>query len=140
LTCTRGANEKFATVNNLAVCFAQHPAELPILTTPGTPAEQTREPPAATADREQHLQSAANWANNAHTHAVDVQGEDRTPECDEACAVSLCTLGDIALLLGKPAEARGHFEKSVQLSRELEFAETLERARSGLEEARSRAS
>lgn len=121
-------------MNNLAASFAQHPSHLPVITTmPGAIPDPSQETQPKIVGRKQHLESARNWALNSRAHADDVKGDDRTPECDEACAVSLCNLGDISLMLGKVAEARKHFEKCVAMAKELDIPDAVEQAQAGLE-------
>ena len=122
----------FATVNNLAASFAQHPllapGEAPIDTL------ATSRPPVTPAPtRKDYLESAQRWALNAHKHAVDTKDEARTPECDEACAVSLCNLGDIACLLGDHGEARKRFEQAREVSKLMNFAAGVNQAETGLQ-------
>jgi hypothetical protein len=121
-------------VNNLSAAFAQHTPFLPLIVpTPPTDSPQadpsSQQPPS----REYLLQSALNWATNAYTHAVDVKGEARTSECDEACAVALCNLGEIFAMSGKHAEARRNYEECIKMSKELEFPEGVKQAQAGLD-------
>lgn len=130
-----------APVNNLAASFAQHPSHLPVITTlPGGIPDPSQDSQPAIVGREQHLQSALNWAKNARAHAVDVKGDDRTPECDEACAVSLCNMGDISLMLGKIPEARRHFERCIKMAKDMELPEALKQARAGLDRVMAQSS
>jgi hypothetical protein len=120
-------------VNNLAVTFAQHPP-LPVLTTPlESGSNVTPDPSATPSTRREHIESALNWAFNAYTHAKDVGGEERTAECDEACAVALCNMGDILAMLAKPAEAQRRFEECIEMSKAIDFPDGVSRAQSGLE-------
>lgn len=123
------------TVNNLAASFAQHPTQAPFQTV-ATAAliEQLPSPDSVTAAeaRKAYLETARRWATNANVHATEPQGEQRTAECDEACAVSLCNLGDIAALLGEPDEARRMFERCITMSKSLEFAAGVKQAEEGL--------
>lgn len=128
-------------MNNLAASFAQHPSHLPVVTTlPGAIPDPSQDAEPRIIGRKQHLESARNWARNARAHAADVKGDDRTPECDEACAVSLCNLGDISLMLGKVPEARRHFEKCVKMARDLDFPDAVRQAQDGLERVRAQSS
>jgi len=120
-------------VNNLAVSFAQHPVHIPYQAL--EPAEQTPSSKelASPADaRRAHLEAARRWATNANVHATETQGEQRTPECDEACAVSLCNLGDIASMSGDAAEARRMFEQCIAMSKKLGFTPGIGQAEEGL--------
>lgn len=121
-------------VNNIAACFAQHNVVRPgvaaidsiVIDKSGssaTPAER----------RAAYLEAAQRWATNAKQHATETKGEQRTPECDEACAVSLCNLGDIASLTGKPAEAREFFEQAIAMSKKIGFTPAATQAEAGLE-------
>ncbi len=120
-------------MNNLAVVFAQHPAQPPETTAmeslAAPDASMAAPPPPTRAD---HLETARRWALNAHKHATDTAGEARTSECDEACAVSLCNLGDIAFLLGDHAEARRWFEQGRDMSKKMDFEPGLTQAETGL--------
>ncbi|KAK1754552.1 hypothetical protein QBC47DRAFT_220416 [Echria macrotheca] len=120
-------------MNNIATCFAQHPvlpageaavdAMMKDIETSSDPAVR----------RASYLAAARRWATNAEQHASEPQGEKRTAECDHACAVSLCNLGDIAKLSGNPAEAREMYEKAVALSKSIGFAAGVVQAEAGLE-------
>jgi hypothetical protein len=120
-------------VNNLAVSFAQHPP-LPVLTAPlESGSKATPDLSATQSTRGEHLQAALNWALNAYTHAKAVSGEERTAECDEACAVALCNMGDTLAMLGQPAEARRRFEQCIEMSKAIDFPAGVSGAQSGLE-------
>lgn len=124
-------------VNNLAASFAQHPSHLPVITTlPGAIPDSSEPKAPSIVGRDQHLQSAVNWAKNALAHAKDVKGDARTEECDEACAVSLCNLGDIYLMMGKLPEARKYFERGAKMGKELELQDAVGQAQAGLERVR----
>jgi len=92
---------------------------------------QTVELPPATT-RKELLETAQRWAQNARRHAVETEGEARTPECDEACIVSLCNLGDIASSLGDFREARRQFREARDMSKKFDFADGLRQAEAGL--------
>jgi len=125
----------FDAVNNIAACFAQHPL-LPVGEAPidaqlsealgsqekATPAER----------RTSYLQSAERWAKNAKQHASEPQGDQRSAECDEACAVALCNLAHIANLSGNTGKARRQFEEAGELSRKIGFAQGVSQAEDGL--------
>ncbi|KAK0613476.1 hypothetical protein B0T14DRAFT_280476 [Immersiella caudata] len=121
-------------MNNIATCFAQHP-----IMEPGeAPVDSMMEPlePQASATPEvrkaSYLAAAHQWATNANQHATEPQGEKRTGDCDEACAVSLCNLADIANLAGRPAEARKRYEQAIALSKKISFAPGIAQAEVGL--------
>lgn len=82
--------------------------------------------------RASYLAAASRWAVNAQQHASEPQGEQRTSECDEACAVSLCNLGDIAKLSGNTAHARQRYEQAISLSKSIGFAAGVAQAEAGL--------
>jgi hypothetical protein len=127
-------------VNNLAVSFAQHPP-LPVLTAPLEGAAAAAPDASATpSTRREHLEAAHNWAFNAYTHAKDVGGEERTAECDEACAVALCNLGDILAMAGRPSEARRRFEECIDMSKAIDFPDGVSRAQSGLDRVKEQLS
>lgn len=124
-------------VNNLAVAFAQHPPRAPYETLAGIVTGQTSETPAPTAagqswTRKEHIESAERWAKNALSHAKEPTGEVRTPECDQACAVALVNLGDIAVMSGDYSAARRRYERAIKISEDNEFAEGIKQAQAGL--------
>lgn len=121
-------------MNNIATCFAQHTVVKPGVAaidnvvmgksgSSATPAER----------RASYLEAAQRWATNANQQATEPQGEKRTAECDTACAVSLCTLGDIASLTGNSSEARRMFEQAIALSKTLDFTPGVTQAQEGLQ-------
>ncbi|KAK3684879.1 hypothetical protein B0T22DRAFT_499980 [Podospora appendiculata] len=119
-------------MNNIAICFAQHP-----VMGPGEAAvDAMMAPPSPSATpterRASYLDAAQRWAKNANQHAAEPQGEQRTSECDEACAVSLCNLADIASLSGNPVEARQRFEQAIALSKRVGYAPGVTQAEAGL--------
>ncbi|KAH0532830.1 hypothetical protein TsFJ059_001468 [Trichoderma semiorbis] len=118
-------------MNNLAAAFAQQP-----LYASGTmePSEGLKELLDASmpTTRKECLEAGLNWAQNAYVHAKDVKGDDRTPECDEACAVALCNWGDIAAMLGKTELARKKYEQCIEMSGKMQFPEGLKQAQQGL--------
>lgn len=122
-------------MNNLASSFAQHPTQAPFQTV-ATAAliEELPSPESVSAAdaRKAYLETARRWATNANVHATQAQGEQRTAECDEACAVSLCNLGDIAALLGEADEARRMFERCITMSKSLDFTAGVKQAEEGL--------
>lgn len=122
-------------VNNLATSFAQHPTQAPFQTVAtaamieGLPQGT---PVSAAEARKAYLETAQRWARNAYAHATQPQGDQRTPECDEACAVSLCNLGDISALLGDSDEARRWYERCIEMSKSLGFDAGVKQAQKGL--------
>jgi tetratricopeptide (TPR) repeat protein len=118
-------------MNNLAAAFAQQP-----LYTTGTmePSEGLKElfDASMPTTRKEFLEAGLNWAQNAYVHARDVEGDDRTPECDEACAVALCNWGDVAAMLGKTELAKKKYQECIELSNKMEFPEGAKQAQQGL--------
>ncbi|ROW03158.1 hypothetical protein VPNG_08125 [Cytospora leucostoma] len=121
-------------MNNLAVSFAQHPPRAPYETLAGiVPGEGDAAPPSAEKwTRKDHLESAQRWAKNAYRHAKEPTGEERTPECDEACVVALINLGDIASLAGDAKEARRKYEQSIKISEKYGLTDGIAQAQAGL--------
>ncbi|KAH7326133.1 hypothetical protein B0I35DRAFT_126555 [Stachybotrys elegans] len=120
-------------MNNLSAAFAQHPIYSP------KAAEMTEVDnlkvlfdSSMPSTRAECLEAAAAWARNAYAHGKDVKGEQRTPDCDEACAVALCNWGDVAAMQGKPELARGKYQKCIEMSEKLGFAAGAKQAREGL--------
>lgn len=124
-------------MNNLAISFAQHPPHAPYETLAGiVPGEEN--PPATTITnqpwtRKELLDSAQRWAQNALSHAKEPQGEKRTPECDQACAVALINLGDIAAMAGNRTEARRRYEQGIKVSEKNDYVDGVKQAQAGLE-------
>ncbi|KAF7556232.1 hypothetical protein G7046_g6357 [Stylonectria norvegica] len=118
-------------MNNLAASFAQFPIFSPNLKAPTGAALDASEP-AMPATRKECLEAAENWAENAYTHAEDVKGDDRTPECDEACAVALCNWGDVAALMGKTELARKKYLQCIEMGKKLDFPDAVKQAQGGL--------
>ncbi|KAK4219316.1 hypothetical protein QBC37DRAFT_273195 [Rhypophila decipiens] len=122
-------------MNNIAVCFAQHNVGRPgVAAIDKTVVGEKSGSSATPAERRAaYLAAAQRWAANAKQHATEPKGEQRTAECDEACAVSLCNLGDIASLTGKPAEARQFFEQAIAMSKKIGYTPAITQAEAGLE-------
>jgi hypothetical protein len=78
------------------------------------------------------LASARSWAQQALGTAQKVAGEERTEECDEACAVAICNLGDIAAIAGDVEEAKRRFRESLELSQKISFKPGIAQAKDGL--------
>lgn len=125
-------------MNNLAVSFAQHPPCAPydtlaaVVPDEGSASAPPKGPDNQKWTRKELLESAQRWAKNALSHAKEPRGETRTPECDQACAVALVNLGDIAALAGDAAEARRRYERAIKISEANDFPEGAEQARTGL--------
>ncbi|PMB72424.1 TPR repeat-containing protein P27G11.02 [Beauveria bassiana] len=117
-------------MNNLAASFAQIPASfLTGALSEGLKDIESTEMPKT---RSECLEAAENWAKNAYMHGNDVKGDERTAECDEACAVALCNWADVAAMLGKSGVARKKYEQSIELSNKLEFTDGAKQAADGL--------
>ena len=118
-------------MNNLSATFAQHPIYVP---TQPQPSEALREldDSVMPATRKECLEAALNWAKNAYLHGKDVTGDERTPECDQACAVALCNWADVAAMMGNTDLARRKYNEAIEMSGRLEFAEGVKQAQSGL--------
>ncbi|ATY65753.1 TPR domain-containing [Cordyceps militaris] len=117
-------------MNNLAASFAQIPASfLSGALSEGLKDLESAEMPKT---RPECLEAAENWAKNAYMHGNDVKGDERTPECDEACAVALCNWGDVAAMLGKTAVARKKYEQCIELCNKLDFKDGAKQAADGL--------
>ena len=118
-------------MNNVAVCFAQHPLNRRVetVTPPSTPLANESIP----GTRKELLEAAQNWARNAYQHATVVQEPTRTEECDQACAVALCNLGDVFFMSGEPEEARRKFNEAIAVSDKIGFPAGASQARAGLQ-------
>ncbi|PSR85907.1 hypothetical protein BD289DRAFT_367921 [Coniella lustricola] len=124
-------------MNNLAVAFSQHPPRAPYETIPDNFAgqfDQAPTPPAPgqTWTRKDHIEAAERWAKNALRHAKELKGDARTPECDQACAVALVNLGNIALLSGDHDAARRRFQRAIKVSEDNSFPDGIREAEEGL--------
>ncbi|KAJ4155674.1 hypothetical protein LMH87_000910 [Akanthomyces muscarius] len=117
-------------MNNLAASFAQ----IPVSFLSGALSEGLKDLESAEIPktRPECLEAAENWAKNAYMHGNDVKGDDRTPECDEACAAALCNWGDVAAMLGKSAIARKKYEQCIEMSNKLGFTDGAKQATEGL--------
>ncbi|KAF4809706.1 hypothetical protein CGCSCA5_v011137 [Colletotrichum siamense] len=121
-------------MNNLAVAFAQHPTQASLETISGAPStSDVLFSPDMPTDRAGLLEAAKNWARNAYSHAKDVKGDDRTEECDEACAVALTNMGDIAAMLGNKIDARKRFQQAIEMSKKIGFEPGVAQAEAGLQ-------
>ncbi|KAI8181962.1 hypothetical protein KHU50_012371 [Colletotrichum sp. SAR 10_65] len=121
-------------LNNLAVAFAQHPTQASLETISGAPStSDVLFSPDMPTDRAGLLEAAKNWARNAYSHAKDVKGDDRTEECDEACAVALTNMGDIAAMLGNKIDARKRFQQAIEMSKKIGFEPGVAQAEAGLQ-------
>ncbi|CAK7225983.1 hypothetical protein SBRCBS47491_006073 [Sporothrix bragantina] len=124
-------------MNNLAISFAQHPVHPPYETLVGSvidkPASGASSAPITKEEAQKaYYETAQRWAQNAHQHATDTAGDARTAECDQACAVALCNLGDIAALLGNVREASQRFQEARAMSRAMDFDAGVRQAEAGL--------
>ncbi|CAK7272291.1 hypothetical protein SEPCBS119000_005046 [Sporothrix epigloea] len=124
-------------MNNLASSFAQHPVQPPYETLVGSVIEKPVSGSASSPITKEEAQrayyeTAQRWAQNAQQHATDTAGGARTVECDQACAVALCNLGDIAALLGNVREASQRFQEALAMSKGLDFDAGVQQAETGL--------
>ena len=119
-------------MNNLAVCFAQHPIYSPGMAELTESIKQLTETAALPRTRNECLEAGMNWAENAYMHGKDVKGDERTPECGEACAVALCNWGDVAALLGKTDVAADKYRQCIEMSTKMEFPAGVQQAQEGL--------
>lgn len=117
-------------MNNLAACFAQVPDS--ILSSSLSDGLRHLDNAEMPKTRSGCLEAAANWAENAYMHGTDVKGEERTAECDEACAVALCNWGDVMALLGKASMAKKKYQQCIEMSNKLGFADGEAQATEGL--------
>ncbi|KAI3326211.1 TPR domain-containing protein [Xylariaceae sp. AK1471] len=115
-------------MNNLATSLAQQPVQSPF----NTQSVSATEKPSQAPTRAMLLASARSWALQALGTAQKVTGEDRTEECDEACAVAMCNLGDIAAMAGDIEEAKRRFRESLELSQKIAFEPGIVQAKDGL--------
>ncbi|KAF9777064.1 hypothetical protein IL306_004652 [Fusarium sp. DS 682] len=118
-------------MNNLAASFAQHPIFVPPASEPSEMIKELHDP-AMPATRKECLEAAQNWAKNAYKHAKDVAGNERTAECDEACAVALCNWGDVAAMLGNNDLARSKYKQCIEMAGKLGYPHAVKQAQSGL--------
>lgn len=119
-------------MNNLAISLAQQPIQSPFNAQPAPGKEKSSPSPEQVPTRAVLLSSARSWALQALSTAKKVTGEGRTEECDEACAVAMCNLGDIAAMAGDAEEARRRFLESLELSQRLAFKPGITQAKEGL--------
>ncbi|KAI0445328.1 TPR domain-containing protein [Xylaria telfairii] len=119
-------------MNNLAISLAQQPAQSPLDAQPLPGSEKQGQPATQRPTRAVLLDSARSWALQALNTAKKVTGEARTEECDEACAVAMCNLGDLASMAGDTEEAKRRFSESLELSQKLAFESGIAQAKDGL--------
>ncbi|KAH9900141.1 TPR domain-containing protein [Xylariomycetidae sp. FL2044] len=122
-------------MNNLAISLAQQPINPPVDTT--RPVDGSDESSRQAPTRATLLASAKSWALQAQKTAEKISGEDRTEECDEACAVALCNLGDIAAMTGDIEEAKRRFNECLALSKKMSFEPGIIQAQDGLKRVSS---
>lgn len=119
-------------MNNLAISLAQQPVPLE------TAEESSVEAGSVNPERPTRaklLASARQWALQAHATGSKIEGDERTPECDEACAVALCNLGEIAAMAGDVEEAKRRFKDSLAFSKRIAFRPGIQQAQDGLNAA-----
>ncbi|KAI0386625.1 TPR domain-containing protein [Hypomontagnella monticulosa] len=117
-------------MNNLAISLAQQPVQASPDSSQRSQTDRSNMVTHPT--RSTMLASARSWALQAQATAQKVQGEDRSDECDEACAVALCNLGDIAVMAGDIEEAKRRFKESLSLSKRIAFEPGTTQAEEGL--------
>ncbi|KAI0550036.1 TPR domain-containing protein [Xylaria curta] len=116
-------------MNNLAISLVQQPVQSPLAP---SGSEKQSQPNVQAPTRATLLASARSWTLQALGTAQKITGEGRTEECDEACAVAMCNLGDIAAMAGDVEEAKRRFRESLELSRKLAFEPGITQAEDGL--------
>ncbi|KAK3309059.1 uncharacterized protein B0T15DRAFT_128093 [Chaetomium strumarium] len=104
-------------MNNISTSFAEHPLIAPGDAPVHSMMEESKSWVSPAEQRASYLAAAQRWAQNAIQHASGPQDDKRTPECDQACAVSLSNLGSVLALLGKTSEAREKYEQAIALSK-----------------------
>ncbi|KHN99404.1 TPR Domain containing protein [Metarhizium album ARSEF 1941] len=119
-------------MNNLAACFAQQPVFAPDTAQVPVGAAQAPDQGALPKTRKECLEAGLSWAQNAYAHSRDVHGEERTAECDEACAVALCNWGDVAAMLGQTDVARQKYRQCIEMSQEMAFVDGVRQAQDAL--------
>ncbi|KAI8950649.1 TPR domain-containing protein [Xylaria longipes] len=119
-------------MNNLAISLVQQPIQSPLDTQPTPGSGNQSQPITQVPTRATLVASARSWALQALATAQKVTGESRTEECDEACAVAMCNLGDIASMAGDVEEAKRRFRESLELSQKLAFEPGIAQAKDGL--------
>ncbi|KAI0479735.1 TPR domain-containing protein [Xylaria cf. heliscus] len=120
-------------MNNLAISLAQQPIQSPLDAQPALASGKQGQLTSQIPTRATLLSSARSWALQALGTAQKITGEGRTEECDEACAVAMCNLGDIASMTGDVEEAKRRFHESLELSEKLAFESGIAQAKDGLE-------
>ena len=79
------------------------------------------------------IDAAKTWAKKALAVDRALQGkQERTAECDEACAVTMVNLGDFAEMEGDLQEARRWYGEGMELSKRVGLKEGVKRGREGL--------
>ncbi|KAI0102781.1 TPR domain-containing protein [Nemania sp. FL0031] len=121
-------------MNNLAISLVQQPVQSP-LDAPGN--QKSTQPTGQSPTRATLLASGRSWALQALNTAKNIKGEGRTEECDEACAVAMCNLGDIAAMVGDVEEAKRRFQESLELSQKLGFEPGIAQAKDGLKRTKA---
>ncbi|KAI1439226.1 TPR domain-containing protein [Xylaria sp. CBS 124048] len=119
-------------MNNLAISLAQQPVQPPVDPSPAAGDKKSTQPTGQAPTRAMLLASARSWGLQALGAAQKVTGEGRTEECDEACAVAMCNLGDIAAMTGDVEEAKRRFLESLALSRKIGFEPGITQAKDRL--------
>ncbi|KAK0668994.1 hypothetical protein QBC41DRAFT_356159 [Cercophora samala] len=115
-------NNDYCLVSNISTSFAEHPLLPPGDSPVDVLMEQDASKIFATAKQQRaaYLDAAERWAQNAIAQAKRTTGEERTEECDQACATAVINYGSILALQGKPEEARKKFEQAREMIRKME--------------------
>ena len=100
----------------------------------GTSMLQTPIPQHASISPAEQQEAAKKWHEKAIEISTRIKSSERTPECDEACIVSLLNLGQLEQRLGNSGEARKRFLDAENLSRTHGLPEWMEMAESLLKE------
>ena len=80
------------------------------------------------------IDAAKTWARKALAVDRALQGkQERTGECDEACAVTMVNMGDFAEMEGDLQEARRWYGEGMELSKRVGFKEGVKRGKEGLQ-------
>ncbi|KAI2623770.1 TPR domain-containing protein [Xylaria nigripes] len=119
-------------MNNLAISLAQQPVQSPLNISLASGDKKSTQVTPQVPTRATLLASARSWALQAMSTAQKVTGEDRNEECDEACAVAMCNLGDIAMMAGNIKEAKRRFQESLALSQKIGFEPGITQANEGI--------
>lgn len=79
------------------------------------------------------LEQSQTWAQKALDAAAVIAPPDRTEECDTACVVALCNMGDVYRLLGDYKKSRLKYTEAQSLAKAEGFDEGLMQVQKGFE-------